>query len=154
MLERVCANIHNYFISAEYPAQYSIASGVISPAPPLKEGLRFWLVGSDLNDGVYTYHADVIMNDDDTAVAEWQDEDFAGTVCAMAVPREMLNAVQEGLAWQSDNESVLNSPYTSENVTGIYSYTMAQEIAEAKSSPLGLPSRIASVFDRWRKTCL
>ena len=48
MLEQVCAHIHNYFISAVYPARYSIESGMISPAPSLKEGQRFWLCGGQL----------------------------------------------------------------------------------------------------------
>lgn len=154
MLEKACANVHNYFISAAYPARYSIVSGMISPLPPLKEGQRFWLVGSALNDGVYTYHTDAIMNDDDAAEAVLLDEDFDGTICGMAVPREFLDGVREGLEWQSANQAALSSPYTSENVSGVYSYTLSQEIAEAKNSPLGLPVRISSRFDRWRKTCL
>ncbi len=154
MLEKVCANIHNYFISAVYPARYSIMDGMISPAPPLKEGQRFWIVGSDLNDGVYTYREAALMNDDDDMQAELMDEDFSGSICAMSVPKQFVDAVMEGKTWQTDHADALSGPYTSENVSGVYSYTISQEITEAQGNPLGLPARLASSFDRWRKTCL
>ena len=110
MLEQVCAHIHNYFISAVYPARYSIESGMISPAPSLKEGQRFWLCGSDLNDGVYTYHESCITNDDDNASADLQDEVFSGTVCGMAVPKTFMNLVTEIGNWM-EKYSIMSSSY-------------------------------------------
>ena len=62
MLQEVCEYIHNYFIPKDnglprvWHGDFTIADGVISPAPALKDGQRFMNAGSDLNDGVYTFH--------------------------------------------------------------------------------------------------
>ena len=67
MLQQVCEYIHNYFIKDRHESDYEIIGGTIS-LPFLKEGQRFLISGSDLNDGVYTYHADGIKDDDDANV--------------------------------------------------------------------------------------
>ena len=159
MLQQVCDYIHNYFISKDngvprvWQGNYTIASGVISPAPPLKEGQRFMIIGSDLNDGIYTYYADAIMNDDDKVAAELRDEVFSGSIAAMSVPIAIMNAIVEGLAWREQHASAMNGQYNSENVSGVYSYTISPQITEALNHPLGLPAYITNQFERWRKPC-
>lgn len=159
MLQKVCDYIHNYFIPKDngvprvWQGNYSIASGVISPAPPLKEGQRFMILGSDLNDGIYTYYAGVIMNDDDHLVAELRDEVFSGSIAAMSVPVAIMNAIADGMAWREQHASALSGQYTSENVSGVYSYTISPQITEAQNHPLGLPAYITNQFERWRKPC-
>lgn len=123
MLYRIMQHIHNMFIIAPNPGTYTIADGALSPDPGLLEGQRFWIVGSVLNDGVYTFHAGGIKNDDDTDAAELQDETFSGSVCSLAVPRDLISLAAEVATWEADNAEALNSPYTSENVIGVYSYT-------------------------------
>ena len=125
MLQRVLQNIHNMFISAPNPGTYTIAGGRISPLPFLKEGQRFWIVGSDLNDGVYTYHAEGIKNDDDNAAAELQDESFSGSICSLQVPNDVKQVANDAAAWEAENGTAASSPYQSENVIGVYSYTKA-----------------------------
>lgn len=154
MLEQVCAYIHNYFISATYPARYTIESGVISPAPALKEGQRFWLCGSDLNDGVYTFHASGITNDDDNASADLQDEAFSGTVCGMSVPKMFLTLVSEIEDWMDKYGEASASPYTQETVVGVYSYMKATKSTGNGAGVRDWTDVFASRLNEWRKVCL
>lgn len=68
MLDQVCNEIRNHFIQTPICGEFSIKNGTISPLS-LLEGQRFWIVGSVLNDGVYTFHETGIRNDDDTEAA-------------------------------------------------------------------------------------
>jgi len=123
MLQQILEHIHNMFIKSPNPGTYTITGGTIS-LPFIKEGQRIWIVGSDLNDGVYTYHADGINNDDDISRAGLHDETFAGTICALAVPPAVIALSEEISAWVDQNKDAVNSPYQSESWGG-YSYTKA-----------------------------
>ena len=154
MLQQVCEYLHNYFIKEPHCGSFSIADGMIS-LDFLKDGQRFWITNSDLNDGVYTYHADGIKNDDDTDAAGLSDEDFNGTICAMAVPPAVVALSGEINSWVEKYSDVVNSPYTSESVIGVYSYE------KARNSLVGGGNSMYSwqeVFDkrlnRWRKVSL
>ncbi len=121
MLQQVCEHIHNYFIKDRFEGVYEIAGGMISL--PLLDGQRFLIQGSALNDGMYTYHDAGIKNDDDSAVAGLQAETFTGTICALAVPPAVIALAGEIKTWVDNNGAVVNTPYTSESVLGVYSYT-------------------------------
>ena len=123
MLNQICENICNYFIQKRHEGQFEISNGMISL--PLLDGQRFLIQGSALNDGMYTYHADGIKDDDDSIAVGLQDETFAGTICALAVPPAVIALSAEVNAWVDANGESVNSPYTSENVIGVYSYTKA-----------------------------
>ena len=150
MLQQICEEIHNYFIKTPLCGEFEIADGVISPSLDLLEGQRIWITGSVLNDGVFTYHADGITNDDDTEEAGLQDETWAGTICALAVPPAVIALSAEINAWVEDNGEAVNSPYQSENVIGVYSYTKA-----TGGSGVGGSVTWKDVFgnqlNRWRK---
>ena len=122
MLQQITDYIHNKFIRSAHPGTYTIAGGTLS-LQFLKEGQRFWIVGSDLNDGIYTWHESGIKNDDDTAAVGLQAETFNGTICALAVPPAVIALAGEIQAWVEANGGTVNSPYTSESVIGVYSYT-------------------------------
>lgn len=124
MLQQICGYIHNYFIKVAKVSNYEIVNGMIS-LDFVKEGQRFWITNSDLNDGVYTYHESGITNDDDTEAAGLKDETFAGTICALAVPPAVIALSDEINAWVVKNGEAVESPYQSENVIGVYSYTKA-----------------------------
>lgn len=123
MLTEVCDYIHNYFEIAVDNGEHTIAGGTIL-AGSLLEGQRFMIAGSALNDGIYTYHADGIKNDDDTDAAELKDETFTGSVIAMGVPVAVLKIVADIAAWADQYGETLAKPYTSESFDG-YSYTKA-----------------------------
>ena len=102
MLQQVCEYIHNYFIQVPLCGKYEIVGGVISPPLSLKEGQRFWLTGSALNDGLHRYPAQ-----------DLKDEVFTGEIWALAVPQALENLAEEIGAWQEKNTV---SPYLSENI--------------------------------------
>ena len=156
MLQQVCDHIHNYFIKSCHVGTYAVAEGVLSPLPPLKEGQRFWIVGSDLNDGVYTYHSTGIRNDDDTEAAGLQDETWSGTVCSMAVPPAVIELSAEINSWVAKYGDAVNSPYQSESVIGVYSYSKKQSYAgSTKPNQEGTWQDIfSSKLNRWRKVSL
>ena len=123
MLQQVMENIHNYFIKDRHEGIHEVADGMISL--PLLDGQRFLIIGSVLNDGVYTYHDTGIKNDDDTEAAGLHDETFTGTICGLAVPPAVISLSGEIKAWVENNGEAVDSPFQSENVIGVYSYTKA-----------------------------
>ena len=148
MLQQLCENIHNYFIKDSYGGEYEIAGGAIS-LPFLLDGQRFLITGSALNDGVYTYHSNGIKDDDDAAAAGLHDETWAGTICALAVPPAVIALSAEMKAWAVANGNV-NSPYSSENVIGVYSYTKATGGSGAGGS-ITVFDAFKDRLNRWRK---
>lgn len=123
MLQQVCEHIHNYFIDSRLEGGFVIADGTISL--PLLDGQRFLITGSRLNDGVYTYHEGGIKDDDNSVVVGLQDETFTGTICGLAVPPAVISLSAEIKAWEVKNGEIVNAPYSSESVLGVYSYSKA-----------------------------
>ena len=150
MLQKVCEYLHNYFVREPNPGSYTISAGVISPAPSLIEGQRIWIVGSALNDGIYTYHADGIKDDDDNESAELSDETFDGCVCAMAVPKGVLSVVNDISNWLDQYGDAVNSPYTSESFGG-YSYTKKSGTDAHGNDVTDWKSVFGKALNTWRK---
>lgn len=151
MLQQVCENINNYFVQEPNPGTYTISEGMISPVLPLLDGQRIWIVGSALNDGVYTYHERGITNDDETASADLKDETFSGCICAMAVPRAVIALSKEISDWVDKYGEELDSPYLSENVIGVYSYQKKGGGGTYNSGVLNWQKQFADRLKRWRK---
>lgn len=122
MLTQVCDFIHNYFELSTATGVFSVADGSIEVAG-LLEGQRFRIRGSALNDGIYTYHADGIKNDDDDSIVVLSAETFTGAVDLMGVPRGVLEVARQIAEWVAKYGTVgATGPYTSESFGG-YSYT-------------------------------
>ena len=152
MLQQVMENIHNYFIKDRHNGEFEIADGAIS-LPFLLDGQRFLIEGSALNDGVYTYHETGIKDDDDKAFAAGvglKDETFAGTICALAVPPAVIALSDEVKAWVVSNGEQVTSPYSSENVIGVYSYTKATGGTGAGGA-ITWADAFRDRLNRWRK---
>ena len=113
MLDRICGFIHNYFTadSDKHAGTYTIEGGSIT-LPFLANGQYFRIVGSALNDGVYQYPA-----------TDLADETFTGQVWAMKVPKAVRDIAEEAAVLADQYSNAINSPYTSENVIGAYSYS-------------------------------
>lgn len=150
MLQKVCEYLHNYFVKDAIYGKYTVSESSITPALHLKNGQRFLIHGSDMNDGVYTFHECGISNDDDDQSAELNDETFEGYICAMAIPREIDNIVREISEWQTKNAAVLDSPYTSESFGG-YSYTKATGSGEDAGSVITWQSKFRNRLNAYRK---
>ena len=151
MLRQMCEYIHNYFISETNSGTYTISGGAFVDFPAMKEGQRFLIAGSDLNDGIYTYHSAGIKNDDDSAGAGLADEVFSGAICGLAVPPQFIALSAEINAWVGKYGDVITSPYQSESFGG-YSYTRASGSGGGGgASAAGWEDVFASRMNRWRK---
>lgn len=113
MLDRICAHLHNYFTAPEdiHSGTFTIQDGAIE-LDFLIENQYFRIVGSALNDGVYQYPAEGLL-----------DETFEGEIWAMKVPRAVVKIAEEIEAWNAKYAAAMASPLSSESVIGVYSYT-------------------------------
>lgn len=114
MIEAICAHIHNYFTDDTQPVsgQWSIEGGTLDLSGLVIAGQYFRIMGSVLNDGVYQYPPEGL-----------NDETFDGTIWPMKVPPAVAKLAEEIGEWQQQYGAVMASPYNSENVIGVYSYS-------------------------------
>ena len=164
MLQEIMEYLNNYFvpISAK-EVTYTISDGVISPSFGAEDGDRFLICGSRRNDGVYTWHADVIGTDDDERIppatqggeetikaAGLRDETFAGTIRVCSIPPVLLALSGEIKAWVDANSAALSSPYQSESFNG-YSYTLKTGGTQGGGSCLTWRDQYGKQLERWRR---
>ena len=124
-LTEICAECRNYFLRdyldvSKYihDGTYTIQNHSITDISFLKPGQYFRIVGSDLNDGVYQNNA--------AGMASLEEETFEGAVWAMSVPPAFVKLATDIAAWRAANESATSknmSPFSSESVSGVYSYS-------------------------------
>jgi len=112
MIKQVLDYIHNYFVKEEYVGSFKIENESLV-FDKLLDGQYFMINGSVLNDGVYLYPTDKLI-----------DEEFIGKVSSLAIPRDVLNLSAEIDDWLANNKSAIESPFQSESFGG-YSYTKA-----------------------------
>lgn len=132
MLETLLMHLHNWFVVGIYAGNYSIKDGSIA-LPFLVDGQYFRIIGSLFNDGLHKYPASDLI-----------DEDFNGTVWALAVPPAVVSLADEIATWSAKNEP---SAYTSESFGG-YSYSKA---TNANGQPMGWEDVFKSRLNQWRK---
>lgn len=111
MLEQICAEIRNYFVREIRTGDFVIEGGKFRGMDFLQDGQHFRIVGSVFNDGVYQFPATKLVN-----------EEFSGTIWAMAVPPAVIALAAEIEKWMADNKTALDSPYATESYGG-YSYS-------------------------------
>lgn len=154
MLQEVMEYLNNYFvpISAK-EVTYTISGGAISPAFGAEEGDIFLICGSRRNDGVYTFHASGIRNDDDDKAAGLRDETFAGTIRVCSVPPALLALSGEIKQWVENNSAVLGGAFQSESFNG-YSYSLKSGGGSGGNGPLTWRDQFGRQLDRWRRPFL
>ena len=114
MLEQVLDHIHNYFYTgAAIKGTFTVSNGALA-LEGVQNGQYYHITGSVFNDGIHQ-HPDLYLTD----------ETFDGTIYPMAVPKSVLNLVDEIGAWVDKYGDVMNSPYQSESVIGVYQYQRA-----------------------------
>lgn len=150
MLSEVCDFVHNYFEHEVHHGTFTIADGNIDLTGLVKSGQRFRIVGSAMNDGIYTYHANGVYNDDNNTIELLVDETFVGTIVAMAVPKAFQKIVQAISEWQEANKTIIESPYTSESFGG-YSYTKAVGSGSNAGGVLGWRDIFRTKLNAYRK---
>ena len=152
MLTEVCDYIHNYFGVSRKDAKFTISGGTVSPDVGLLEGQRFQIVSSAPNAEIYTYHAVAVFDDDDAEPVVLKDETFTGAVIGMAVPDTVLKVVSEIRDWMDKYGDAVNSPFQSENVIGVYSYTKSGANAGTKVNEVASwQNKFRTKLNRWRK---
>ena len=151
MLTEIMEYLNNYFVPlAADRKTYTISGGVISPSFGAAEGDRFYICGSIRNDGVYTWHASGIKDDDDSEAAGLRDETFAGTIRLCAIPPVVLRLSGEIKLWVANNAAQLNSPIASESFNG-YSYTLKTGGGNNGGALTWRDCPAAKNLERWRK---
>ena len=156
MLTEVLDYIHNWFVPIKADkVTYTVEDGMISPAFGAEDGDRFLICGSRRNDGIYTWHADGIKDDDDNNAAGLRDETFAGTIRVMAIPPKLFTLSEEISQWVENNSDVINSPYQSESFNG-YSYSLrtGNNRNQGAVSPISWRDIYGKQLERWRKPSL
>lgn len=141
MIDIICGSIHNWFTN---PAQvrageFTIVNGAIE-LPFLVDGQYFRIVDSALNDGVYQYPAEGLL-----------DEVFTGEIWPMRPPRAFIELCREIEAWQGRYGGGMASPFSSENIIGVYSYTKAAGSDGGAANGAAWQNVFKSRLNQWRK---
>lgn len=141
MIDEICDTIHNYFTDAGdvRTGAFAVEDGTLA-LDFLAEGQYFKVVGSVMNDGVWQYPADGMT-----------DESFTGEIWPMKLPMAFLKMCEEIDAWQEKYGAAMLTPYQSENVIGVYSYTKAAAGSGGASSAAGWKDVFKAKLNRWRK---
>lgn len=136
MLEEICREIRNFFVTKIYKGPIEISDGMIHlPDGFLLQDQYYFVLGSVFNDGVHKFPEPSL-----------KDESFYGEVWAMAVPQAVI-ALEKKISEFVESDEGSPSSYQSESWGG-YSYTKA-------SGTDGVPLTWKSVFKnelaRWRR---
>mgnify|MGYP007069850134 CR=1 FL=1 len=151
-ITEMCLEVRNFFLKDAatdiHTGTFVISDGMLTPLDFLIPGQYFRIVGSVLNDGVYQYTGEPIE--------ELQDETFTGSIWAMYVPKAFLKLCGEIAEWQSNYGSVSSknlSPYSSESISGVYSYSKSSgsSSASGESSVETWQSVYRSRLNKWRR---
>ena len=131
MLEKILAYLNNWFVVEDgiHEGKFNIQDSSIT-LPFLVEGQYFRICGSVFNDGVYIYPANNL-----------KDEEFEGTVWALAIPKQLTELSDEIKAWKKKNGNP--SVYTSESFGG-YSYSKDSTTSTWQGA-------FKSQLNQWRK---
>lgn len=146
MLEQVCAHIHNYFTHDRYGNPFGRQCGTITitdgaiDETTLVSGSYFVVLGSRFNDGVHQYGVDDLT-----------DETFTGEVLEMRPPRAFLQLVDEITDWLDKYGDAVNSPYQSEDVIGVYSYTKMTAGRTIGENLATWQTTFGTRLNQWRK---
>lgn len=145
-MTELCAELRNYFDRGlpKYFGDIEIKDGHIEldGKIDLLAGQYFRVEGSVFNNGVHVY-------------PKWDmvDEVFHGSVWAMAVPPAVIALCGEMDEWEKKYAEEISKPYSSEAISGVYSYTRAQGgSATGGSSPTVTAfDMFARKLNKWRK---
>ena len=146
ILEQVLYHIHNWFVYDTIDTgQCEISDGSLPASVSIPDGAWYRIQGSMLNDGLHQ-HPDTDLSD----------ETFDGTVTVCAIPKALLNVVDEIADWidhyNTAREGLQDSPFASESFGG-YSYSIRSDLTANNGSGglTGWQAEFASRLNPWRK---
>ena len=144
---RVCSYLRNWFDRHQqhFTGIITIQNGALAETYGLNVGQYFRIVGSRANnDGVYKYPVTVL-----------NDETFNGSIIGMSIPLPVLEVMKKIEEWESKYSTVSGaamSPFSSESISGVYSYsksTGANDTAKDKSGTW--QGTFGAELSAWRK---
>ena len=140
LMDEVCGAIHNWFSGTTDARRgsFRVEGGTLAGVT-MGEGQLFRIAGSAFNDGVYRWPAEGL-----------RDEVFDGTVQLMRPPAAFLRLIGEIEAWRERYGAAEASPYQSENVAGVYSYTRAAG-RNTEDGDAGWMAAFKGRLRRWRR---
>lgn len=145
ILEQVLNHIHNWFVYDQMDVRCAIEGGSLPASVSIPEGAWYRVQGSLFNDGLHQHPADDLT-----------DETFDGAITVCAVPKALLDVVEEIEEWVNLNKTAyqkaLESPYASESFDG-YSYSIRSDLMAQNGSGglTGWQAAFASRLNPWRK---
>lgn len=137
MLEELLRALRNWFVRDKATGRIRVEGGALVPPEGLSlaDGQYIRVTGSVFNDGLHRWPCTGMT-----------DEEFVGTVWALAVPKAVIDLAEEIEAWQTEHAEELGSPYASESFGG-YSYTRVG----GDGSPITWRQQFKARLDPWRK---
>lgn len=137
MLEELLRALRNWFVRDKATGRIRVEGGALVPPEGLSlaDGQYIRVTGSVFNDGLHHWPC-----------TDMTDEEFVGTVWALAVPKAVIDLADEIEAWQTEHAKELDSPYASESFGG-YSYTRVG----GDGSPITWRQQFKARLDPWRK---
>ena len=140
MLEELLRALRNWFACGKATGRIRVEGGALVPPDGLSlaDGQYLRVQGSVFNDGLHRWPC-----------TGMPDEEFVGTVWALAVPRAVLDLADEIEAWRTEHGDELNGPYQSESFGG-YSYTKANSAGDS-NAVTGWETAFKQRLNCWRK---
>lgn len=137
MLEELLRALRNWFVRDKATGRIRVEGGALVPPEGLSlaDGQYIRVTGSVFNDGLHAWPYNGLT-----------DEEFVGTVWALAIPQAVVDLAAEIEAWQTEHAGELDSPYASESFGG-YSYTRVG----GDGSPITWRQQFKARLDPWRK---
>lgn len=138
MLETILGYLRNDFHTDSFKeGSFTIEDGNIS-LPFVVEGQYYKIEGSKLNDGVYLYPADELV-----------DETFTGRITALAIPKALKDKLPEMKSYEEWRSKQIEKggAFASESFNG-YSYTMQ---TNADGTLLTACQYFKEFLKKWRK---
>lgn len=133
MLEAVLAHLNNWFTRQTLTKAWRVEGGVLDvPVCFLSDGQWFRVQGSVFNDGLFQWPCEGM-----------HDEEFHGTVQALAVPDAVVKLADDIEKWCGENGDA-QAPYQSESFGG-YTYTKATDGSQTWQGAF------RHRLNRWRK---
>jgi hypothetical protein len=135
MLEAVLRHTRNWFVVERLRGAFAVEGGSIGlPDGYLADGQYFRVVGSVFNDGLHKWPA-----------TDLKDEQFAGSVQALAIPAAVEELASDIAAWCEKYRATAETPYQSESFGG-YTYSKSGD-----SDGCTWQAAFKTELSRWRK---
>lgn len=142
----VCSYLKNWFDrkQVKHIGTVTIENGALVQTYGLKPNQYFRIIDSPLNTGIYQY-----------PTTSLKDETFDGAIWGMAIPPQFLELCDKIEAWRLKYEatdSVVMSPFNSESVSGVYSYSKSSGGNDTSKDKSGTWQGVfGAALSPWRK---